>query len=55
MQARDQIIDAQRQELQLQSSQLVQLQHQLAGCLARPDTFVQTLGHGEGGVDAETT
>ena len=50
-QARDEVIDAQRQELQLQSSQLVQLQHQLASCLARPDTFLQTLG--DGGTEAE--
>ncbi|XP_037094873.1 LOW QUALITY PROTEIN: cilia- and flagella-associated protein 57-like [Pollicipes pollicipes] len=34
LQARDQVIDAQRHELQLQASQIVQLQHELGKCLA---------------------
>ncbi|XP_037094875.1 cilia- and flagella-associated protein 57-like [Pollicipes pollicipes] len=44
LQARDQVIDAQRHELQLQASQIVQLQHELGKCLAKPDAFLQSLG-----------
>ena len=52
-QARDDVIAAQRQELQLQSAQLVQLQHQLASCQASPGTFLRTLGEGEAAAETE--